>query len=154
MTRARNLSFLVVGVVAVLLLLPTSAAAQTTYNLAGAELNANPATFAGVLVGQSGTWQAVVQHGTLNKAPGGTTPITGGVFSVSPSGASTITGNITSGQLQAGPVAGSFFCTQGFAVGGSLTNGSFAGVLTHLGIRSGPSCNALFATFTGSATFS
>jgi hypothetical protein len=154
MTRARFRGVLVVAVAVVFLLLPANAAAQTTYDLAGVEVNANPATFVGVLVGQPGTWQAVVQHGTLNKTPGGTTLITGGSFSVSPFGGSAVTGTITSGQLQAGPVVGSFLCTQRFAVGGVLTNGSFGGVLTHLGIRSGTSCNAFFATFTGSATIS
>ena len=152
MSRARFCGFLVVGLAAAFLLLPASAAAQTTYSLAGVEINANPATFVGVLVGQPGTWQAVVQHGTLDKTPGGITPITGGAFSISPLGGSTVTGAITSGQLQAGPVVGSFLCTQRFAVGGSLTNGSFGGVLTHLGTRSGTSCNAFFATYTGSAT--
>jgi hypothetical protein len=153
MSRARFRSFLIVGLAVVFLLLPASATAQTSYNLAGVEVNANPATFVGVLVSQPGTWQAVVQHGTLNKTPGGVTPITGGAFSISPLGASTITGTITSGQLQAGPVVGSFFCTQSFTVvEGLLTNGSFGGVLTHLGIRSATSCNAFFATFTGSAT--
>jgi hypothetical protein len=154
MSRARFRGLLIVGLAVVFLLLPATAAAQTTYNLAGVEVNANPATFVGVLVGQPGTWQAVVQHGTLNKTPGGITPITGGAFSITPLGASTITGTITSGQLQAGPVVGSFVCTQSFTVGGVLTNGSFAGVLTHLGIRSATSCNAFFATFTGSATIS
>ena len=154
MTRSRLRSFLVVGVVVVSLLLPASAAAQTIYNLTGFETNANPATFVGVLGGQPGTWQAVVQHGTLNKTPGGTTSITGGAFSISPLGVPTVTGIITSGQLQAGPVVGSFFCTQGFTLGGFLTSGSFSGVLTHFGIRTGTSCNAFFATFTGSATIS
>jgi hypothetical protein len=154
MRRSRFRHLLVVGAAVVLLVLPTGAAAQTTYNLSGVEVNANPATFVGVLVGQPGTWQAVVQHGTLNKTPGGITLITGGAFSISPLGASTITGIIVSGQLQAGPMGGSFFCTQSFAVSGLLTSGSFGGVLMHFGIRSGTSCNALFATFTGVATFS
>jgi hypothetical protein len=154
MRRWRFRNLLVVGAVAAFLLLPASATAQTTYNLKGVEVNANPATFVGVLVGQLGTWQAVVQHGTLNKTPGGITQITGGAFSISPFGASVITGIITSGQLQAGTVVGSLFCTQSFAIGGSLTNGSFSGVLTHFGIRSGTSCDAFSATFTGSATIS
>jgi hypothetical protein len=154
MSRTRLRSFLIIGLAVVFLLLPASATAQTTYNLAGIEVNANPATFVGALTGQPGTWQAVVQHGTLNKAAGGITPIAGGAFSISPLGASTITGTITSGQLQAGPAVGSFFCTQSFTVSGLLTNGSFGGVLTHLGFRSGTSCNAFFATFTGSATLS
>jgi hypothetical protein len=155
MSRAQLRSFVIVGLAVVFLLLPASAAAQTTYNLAGVEVNANPATFVGVLTGQPGTWHAVVQHGTLNKTLGGITPVTGGAFSVSPLGASTITGTITSGQLRAGPMVGSFFCTQSFTVvEGLLTNGSFGGVLTHFGIRSATSCNAFFATFTGAATIS
>jgi hypothetical protein len=154
MMRARFRGFLVLGVALVFLLLPVSAAAQTTYNLRGVEVNADPATFVGVLVGEPGSWQAVVQHGTLDKTPGAITLMTGGAFSISPFGASTITGTITSGELRAGPVVGSFFCTQSFAVSGLLTNGSFGGVLTHLGIRSGTSCSAFFATFTGSATVS
>ncbi len=145
---------LAVGAAVVFLLFPASAAAQTTYNLKGIEVDPDPATFVGVLVGQPGTWQAVVLHGALNATPGGTTSITGGAFSISPFGAPTITGNITSGQLQAGPVVGSFFCTQGFAVAGVLVNGSFGGVLSHFGVRSGGSCSAFFATFTGAATIS
>jgi hypothetical protein len=150
LTRLRGL--LVVGAVVASLLLPASAAAQTTYNLTGVEVNANPATFIGVLVGQPGTWQAVIQHDPLNTSPGGITAITGGAFSISPLGASTITGNVTSGQLHAGPVLGSFFCTQSFAATGSLTNGSFGGVLKHYGVRSGAGCSAFFATFSGSST--
>ena len=154
MTSPRFRHLLVVGAVVAFLLLPSSATAQTTYNLKGVEVNANPATFVGVLVSQPGTWQAVVLHGTLNTTPGGITAITGGAFSISPLGGSAITGNITSGQLHAGPVVGGFLCMQSFAVGGVLTNGSFGGVLAHFGIRSGASCNAFFATFTGSATIS
>jgi hypothetical protein len=152
MTLTRLRGLLVVGAVIASLLLPTGAAAQTTYNLTGVEVNANPATFIGVLVGQPGTWQAVVQHGPLNSTPGGITAITGGAFSISPFGSSTITGNVTSGQLQAGPVLGSLFCTQSFAATGSLTNGSFGGVLKHYGVRSGAGCSAFFATFSGSST--
>jgi hypothetical protein len=154
MTRSPVRHLLVVCAAFVFLLLPASASAQTTYNLKGVEVNPNPATFVGVLVGQPGTWQAVVLHGALNTTPGGVTSITGGAFSISPFGAPTITGNITSGQLLAGPVVGSFFCTQGFAVAGVLTTGSFGGVLRHFGFRIGGSCNAFFATFTGSATIS
>ena len=147
--RLRGL--LVVGAAVASLLLPASASAQTTYSLTGVEVNASPATFVGVLVGQPGTWRAVVEHGPLNGAPGGVTVITGGAFSISPLGAQTTIGNITSGQLRAGPVLGGFFCTQSFAATGSLTNGSFNGVLRHYGVRGGTSCNAFFATFTGSS---
>jgi hypothetical protein len=155
MTPLRFRTILGIGAAVALLLLPASGAAQTSYTLRGVETSANPATFVGLLVGQVGTWQAIIQHQPLNNTPGGTTAITGGVFSISPSGAPTVGGTITSGLLQAGPVVGSFFCTQSFVVSGNLANatssGVLGGVLTHFGVRSGPNCNAFFATFAGSA---
>jgi len=135
-----------------LLVLPIGAAAATTYNLQGVEVNPTPATFVGVLANQPGSWEAVIQHTTLDKTPGHTTTITGGSFSIFPLGGSAVTGTIDHGQLVAGQVAGSFFCTQSFAVSGFLVNGSFGGLLTHYGIRSGTSCNAFSASFTGFAT--
>jgi hypothetical protein len=141
-----------VGATLALLVFPTEAAASTTYTLQGVEVNATPATFVGVLTNDVGTWQALISHATLDKTPGHSTAITGGAFSITPLGASTVTGTIDHGQLVAEPVAGGFFCTQSFAVSGGLVSGSFGGVLTHYGTRSGTSCNAFSATFTGFAT--
>jgi hypothetical protein len=134
------------------------AAASTTYQVTGIETAANSTsgTFQGVST-PAGTWQATIVHGTLNKSPGGVTPITGGSFALAPFGTAPTGGTIQSGTVVAGAASGLLFCTQQFVVSGTLleqdsSTGSFQGVLTHFGIRSGGVCNASFATFSGSVT--
>jgi hypothetical protein len=133
------------------------AAASTTYQVTGIETAATSTTgtFQGVST-PAGTWQATIVHGTLNK--NGVTPITGGSFALAPFGAAPTGGAIQSGgTVTAEAPSGLLFCTQQFLVSGTLleqdsSTGSFQGVLTHYGIRSGGVCNAAFATFTGSVT--
>jgi hypothetical protein len=145
-----------VALVGVLAALPATAAASTTYTLTGVEVNASPATFVGSLVGKPGVWEAVVLHDALNYSTGSTTAITGGSFTITtfvpPRQA---TGSIDSGTIVAGTVSSSNgFCKQTFTLGGTLNQGTggYAGVLTHYGYLSGGRCNALAATFAGSAT--
>ena len=154
MRRVRLLAalFALVGTCCVL---PATATAATTYTLTGIEVNPNPATFVGSLVGQTGVWKAVVQHEPLSYT--GTTTITGGSFTIAtfaPAGQAT--GTIDHGSITAGPVTSSngFTCRQTFTLGGTVngSTGSFAGVLTHFGFLSGGRCNALAATFAGQAT--
>jgi hypothetical protein len=161
MKRAARAIFAMVAltvVAALLVVAPATATAATTYRLVGIETGATSSTgmFAGVLVSQPGTWQATIEHGDLNKAPGGVTSISGGSFALAPFGASPTGGNITGGHLVAGAPTGLAFCTQQFLVGGTLLArngpGSFQGTLTHYGIRSQGVCNASFATFVGSVT--
>jgi hypothetical protein len=146
-----------VAVIGVLVALPATAAASTTYTLTGVEVNASPATFVGSLVGQLGVWEAVVLHDPLNYSTGSTTAINGGSFTITtfvPPGQAT--GSIDGGTIVAGPVSSSnrFACTQTFALGGTQNHGtgSYAGVLTHYGYLSGGRCNALAASFAGRAT--
>jgi hypothetical protein len=136
-------------------LLPATASASTTYTLTGIEVNPSPATFVGSLVGQLGTWKAVVQHDPLNYT--GTTTITGGSFTITtlfPAGQAT--GTVDGGTITAGAVSSpnGFSCTQTLTLGGSLNggSGSYAGVLTHYGLLFGGRCNALSASFRGQAT--
>lgn len=136
-------------------LLPSPAAAATTYSLSGVEVNPSPATFVGSLVGQLGLWQATVLHDPLNYT--GTTTITGGSFTITtfvPAGQAT--GTIDSGgTITAGPVVSSGFgCSQTFRLAGTLNGGTgaYGGVLTHYGIIFGGRCNALSASFRGQAT--
>jgi hypothetical protein len=152
MHRVRTL----VALAAVALVLGVApASAATTYQLVGLEINPSPATFVGTLVDRPGTWRATILHAPLNTTPGGTTAITGGSFSITTfSPYAVVAGAITGGQLTAGPVqvVSPFSCTQRFAVVGSLTAGSFAGVLMHYGFPSSGKCIAFAATFAGSAT--
>jgi hypothetical protein len=146
-----------VALVGALVALPATAAASNTFTLTGVEVNPTPATFVGSLVGQAGVWEAVVLHGPLNQSTGATTAITGGSFTIKtfvPPGQAT--GSIDAGTIVAGPVSSpnGFTCTQTFALGGALNHGtgSYAGVLTHYGYLSRGRCNALAASFAGSAT--
>ena len=146
-----------IGVGAAALVLGTAPArATTTYNLAGIEVQATPSTFVGALVGQTGTWKAVIQHGPLNTSPGGMTAITGGLFSITTfRPIAVVSGTISTGLITAGAVTifNPWSCSQTFAVGGSLTGGGFfAGTLTHFGFPSGSACVAVAASFVGSAT--
>ncbi|HZO96190.1 MAG TPA: hypothetical protein VFB42_02345 [Gaiellaceae bacterium] len=144
-----------VGVAATL---AAPAAAATAYQVAGLETaaTASTGTFQGVILSQPGTWQATVVHGALDKSPGAVTPITGGSFALLPFGGTAAGGTVTGGQLVARAPAGALFCTQQFAVAGTLAGpagpGSFQGILTHYGLRSQGACNATFATFAGSVT--
>jgi hypothetical protein len=147
-----------VAVIGVLVALPATAAASTSYTLTGVEVNASPATFVGSLVGRLGVWEAVVLHDPLDYSSGSTTAINGGSFTITtfvPPGQAT--GSIDGGTIVAGPPVTSsngFACTQTFALGGTLNQGtgSYAGVLTHYGYLSGGRCNALAASFAGRAT--
>jgi hypothetical protein len=146
-----------VAAVGVMVALPATAAASTTYTLTGVEVNPSPATFVGSLVGQPGVWKAVVLHNPLNYSPGSTTAITGGSFTIAtfaPPGQAS--GSIDGGTTVAGNVSSSngFTCTQTFMLGGTLNHGtgSYAGVLTHYGFLAGGRCNALAASFAGRAT--
>ena len=150
MRRIRCL--VVLAALGVLCALPATAAAATTYTLTGIELNASPATFAGSLVGQLGSWRAVVQHDPLSYT--GTTAITGGTFTISTLlPAVQTTGTVDRGTIVAGRISSpnGITCTQTFALTGTLNGGTgaFAGVLTHYGILFGGRCNALAASFTG-----
>jgi hypothetical protein len=130
-------------------------AATTTYQLAGVEVQSSPATFVGTLVVQPGTWKATILHAPLNTTLGGTTSITGGSFSITTfSPYAVFGGTIAHGLITAGPVTvfNRWSCRQRFGVVGSLTAGSFAGVLAHYGFPSGGACVALAASFVGSAT--
>jgi hypothetical protein len=154
MHRVRLLAALL-AVSGVSWLLPSPAAAATTYSLAGIEVNPSPATFVGTLVGRLGTWQATVLHAPLDYT--GTTTITGGSFTITtfvPAGPAT--GTIDDGgTITAGPVVSSGFgCTQTFTLAGTLNGGTggYGGVLTHYGILFGGRCNALSASFRGQAT--
>ena len=139
-----------------LLAVPAIASASSTYTLTGIEVNPSPATFVGSLVGQLGTWQAVVLHNSLSYT--GTTTITGGSFTITtflPAGQAT--GVIDNGgTIVAGPVSApnGFSCSQTFALSGTLNGGtgSYTGVLTHYGILFGGRCNALAASFHGQTT--
>jgi hypothetical protein len=134
------------------------ATAATTHQVWGFEVAASSSTgtFVGLLVNELGTWQTTIVHDTLNKAPGGSTAITGGSFTVSPLLAVSSTGTITGGQLIASTPAGDGFCTQQFVGTGTLTSpngpGSFQATLTHYGFLSQGVCNAFFATVEGSVT--
>lgn len=97
-------------------------------------------TFSGLITSEPGTWQATIVRGDLNKAPGGTTTITGG-------------------QLVASAPVGTAFCTQQFAVTGNLVSttgrtGIFQAILTHYGFFAQGACNAFFATVSGSLRLS
>jgi len=136
-------------------LLPSPAAAATTYTLSGIEINPSPATFVGSTVGQLGLWRATVLNDPLNYS--GQTAITGGSFTITtfvPAGQAT--GTIDNGgSITAGPVVSSgFACMQTFTLGGGLNGGTgtYGGVLTHYGFLFGGRCNALSATFRGQAT--
>lgn len=140
---------------AVLALGTAPANAATTYQLSGVEVQRSPATFVGTLANQPGIWTATILHEPLNTAPGGTTSITGGSFSITTFSPFTVVpGTITTGLITAGPVTvfNPWSCRQRFGVVGSLTAGSFAGILTHYGFPSGGGCFPLAASFVGSAT--
>jgi hypothetical protein len=155
MHRVRLLAALL-ALAATAVVMPAPAAASTTYTLAGIEVNPSPATFVGPLVGQLGTWKAVVLHEPLSYT--GTTTITGGTFTITtffPSGQAT--GTIDDGgTIVAGPVSSptGFGCTQTFTLGGTLNGGTgaYSGVLSHYGILFGGRCNAFSASFRGQAT--
>ena len=153
----RRIRFLVVlAALGVLCALPATAGAATTYTLTGIELNPSPATFAGLLVGQLGSWRAVVQHDPLSYT--GTTAITGGTFTISTLlPAVQTTGTVDRGTIAAGQITSpnGITCTQTFVLSGTLNGGTgaFAGVLTHYGILFGGRCNALAASFSGQASF-
>ena len=154
MQRARLLAALL-AVAAVSWSTPATASASTAYTLAGVEENASPATFVGPVVGQLGTWTAVVVHDPLSYT--GTTTITGGSFTITTFlPARQATGTIdTGGTITAGQVTPfGFGCTQTFTLGGTLNGGtgSYTGVLTHYGLYYGGRCNAVSATFRGQAT--
>jgi hypothetical protein len=152
MHRARTL--IAVGAAA-LALGAAPASAATTYQLVGVEINPSPATFVGSLADRPGAWRATILHAPLDTTPGGMTLINGGSFSITTfSPYAVVAGSIVIGQITAGPVQvlGALSCTQRFAVVGSLTAGSFGGVLRHYGFPSGGKCVALAATFAGSAT--
>jgi hypothetical protein len=150
----RALTLIAVGAAA-LALGTAPATAATQHQLVGIEVNSSPATFVGALVDQAGTWNATIQHAPLNTTPGGTTSINGGSFSITTFTPYTVvTGTITGGQITAGPVRvfNPWSCRQRFGVVGTLTSGSFAGVLTHYGFPRGGACVAGAATFAGSVT--
>jgi hypothetical protein len=151
----RALTLICIGAVA-LVLGTAPAGAATTYNLAGIEVRASPATFVGALLGQSGTWTAIIQHEPLNTTPSGTTLITGGAFSITTfSPSAVVTGTIGTGLITAGAVriSSPWSCSQRFGIGGSLNGGGmFAGTLTHYGFPSASACVAVAASFVGSAT--
>lgn len=155
MRRSRILSAIAGLAVTLTLAITASASAgTTTYRVAGIEIRETPATFVGSLVGQIGLWQAVVDHAALDSAPGHTTAITGGSFTIKPLGP-TVSGTITGGTLTAGSVSGGLFCVQKFTLGGSGTltgGGAFDGVLVHYGVRRGTGCDAFAASFSGSVT--
>jgi hypothetical protein len=135
--------------------LAAPAAAATTERVAGIETAATSSTgtFFGVLLDELGTWQTTIQHADLNKAPGGTTAITGGSFSLSPFFAPAESGMIGGGQLVAQQPSGDVFCTQQFVGTGTFTGGgSFQATLTHYGVMAQGVCNAFFASVTGSVT--
>ena len=154
MHRVRLLAALLAIAVA-LWALPATAAASTTYALAGVEVNPSPATFVGSVVGRLGTWKAVVLHDSLSYT--GTTTITGGSFTITtflPAGQAT--GTIDNGgTIIAGPVTSAGLgCSQTFTLSGTLNGGtgSYTGVLTHYGLLYGGLCNAFAASFRGQAT--
>jgi hypothetical protein len=134
------------------------ASAATTDQVAGIEIAATSSTgtFFGVLLNDFGTWQTTIVHADLNKAPGGTTALTGGSFTVSPLFGTASTGTITGGQIVAQAPSGDVFCTQQFVGGGTVQEpngaGSFQVTLTHYGFSSNGVCNAFFASVTGSIT--
>lgn len=136
----------------------TPALAATTDQVVGLETAATSSagTFWGVILSEPGTWQTTIVHGDLNKAPGGTTSITGGSFALSPLLAPATGGNITGGQLVAQAPVGDLFCTQQFVGSGTLLGpngpGTFQATLTHYGFISQGVCNAFFATVAGSVT--
>jgi hypothetical protein len=150
----RAWTLIAIGVAALVLgIAPANAA--TTYQLVGLEIQSSPATFVGTLVGQPGTWKATILHAPLDTSPGGMTAISGGSFSITTFSPFAVhSGTIANGLITAGPVTvfNPWSCIQRFAVVGSLTAGSFAGVLTHYGFPSGGTCVAVAASFGGSAT--
>ena len=146
------------AVLAATVVVAPATAATTTHQVWGFEVAATSSTgtFVGLLVNELGTWQTTIAHDPLNKAPGGSTAITGGSFTVSPLFAASSTGTITGGQLVASAPVGDGFCTQQFVGTGTLTSpngpGSFQATLTHYGFLSQGVCNAFFATVEGSVT--
>jgi hypothetical protein len=149
---------------AVLALLPTAAAASTTYteSISGVETaiptgcaTANSgdssSPFAGVALGTiNGVFSAAICHTPLPNA----TILSGGVFKLT-SISRSVQGGFAGGTVrQVGPTKIVFFtCIQKYAVVGALTpGGTFSMQLTHYGLWDGKTCHVHFATVTGKAT--
>jgi hypothetical protein len=148
---------------AVLALLPTAAAASTTYteSISGIETAVptacGPANsgdssspFAGVALGTiNGVFSAAICHTPLPNA----TILSGGVFKLT-SISTSVSGGFAGGTVkQIGPTQIIWFtCVQKYAVVGALTPaGTFSAQLTHYGLWDGKTCHVHFATVIGKA---
>lgn len=146
-----------------LALLPTAAAASTTYteSISGIETAVptacGPANsgdssspFAGVALGTiNGVFSAAICHTPLPTA----SIVSGGVFKLT-SISRSIQGGFAGGTVrQVGPTQIVFFtCVQKYAVVGALTpGGTFSIELTHYGFWDGKTCHVHFATVMGKA---
>ena len=146
-----------------LALLPTAAAASTTYkeSISGIETGVPTACgpvnsgdslspFAGIALGTlNGAFAAAICHTALPNA----TILAGGVFKLT-NAIVTVSGGFAGGTVtQIGPTQVFLFtCVQKYAVVGALTPaGSFVVQLKHYGFWDGKTCHVHFATVVGTA---